>query len=116
MADGRWRMIHPQSAIRNPPSAVSSVPVYTFKALKEDGASEAGVVDADSPKEARLKLKARRLHVTDLAAMAGTAGADPKAQKARAPLFRRRRPEQVAVMTRQLATLLGSGIPLVGSL
>ena len=49
------------------------MPVYTYKALKGDGAAEAGVIDADSPKDARLKLKSRNLHVTDLQ----SSGAEP---------------------------------------
>ena len=32
------------------------MPVYTYKALKDDGAAEQGVIDADSPKDARIKL------------------------------------------------------------
>jgi general secretion pathway protein F len=90
------------------------MPIYTYKALKADGASEQGVIDADSPKDARLKLRGKRLHVTDLAAMDA---APPSASAKRGrPLFRRRRPEQVALLTRQLATLLGSGIPMIGAL
>jgi general secretion pathway protein F len=90
------------------------MPVYNYKALKDDGGSDAGVIDADSPKDARLKLKNRRLHVTDLQSVGG----DEKggAKKARFTLLKRRRPEQVAMLTRQLATLLGSGIPMIGAL
>jgi general secretion pathway protein F len=91
------------------------MPVYNYKALKQDGGSDAGVIDADSPKDARLKLKNRRLHVTDLQAVGGESkpGA-PK--KIRFTFFKRRRPDQVAMLTRQLATLLGSGIPMIGAL
>jgi general secretion pathway protein F len=89
------------------------MPVFNYRALKEDGAAEDGVIDADSPKEARLKLKGRRLHVTDLQTVGG-----PEKGKSvfKASLFRRRRPEEVALLTRQLATLLGSGIPMIGAL
>jgi general secretion pathway protein F len=89
------------------------MPVFTYKALKDDGAPETGVVDADSPKEARLKLKGRRLHVTDLVA---TERGGAVAKGGRRPLFQRRRPEQVALVMRQMGTLLGSGVPMVGSL
>jgi len=91
------------------------MPVFTYKALKDDGAPETGVIDADSPKEARLKLKGRRLHVTDLQTVGGPAEAKGKVLF-RSALFARRRPEEVALMTRQLATLLGSGIPMIGAL
>src|SRR6516165_4042221 len=90
------------------------MPVYNYKALKEDGAADAGVIDADSPKDARLKLKGRRLHVTDLKTVGGEekAGIDRKRRR----IWLRRRPEQIAMLTRQMATLLGSGIPMIGAL
>jgi general secretion pathway protein F len=91
------------------------MPVYSYKALKDDGAAETGVVDADSPKDARLKLKGRRLHVTDLASLE-KAEADGSPRPRRRPLFQRRRPEQIALLTRQMSTLLGSGIPMIGAL
>mgnify|MGYP003694724241 CR=1 FL=1 len=50
------------------------MPVYNYKALKDDGGADAGVIDADSPKDARLKLKNRRLHVTDLQTLGGEEG------------------------------------------
>lgn len=87
------------------------MPVFSYKALTEVGAPENGVVDADTPKDARLKLKNRRLHVTALDAVGSAKGA-----VGRRPLFRRAHRDEVAIITRQLATLLGSGIPLVGTL
>lgn len=90
------------------------MPVFSYKALREDGGAEAGLVDADSPKDARLKLRERRLHVTDLQP-AGGAG-PPGGKGARRTLWRRRRPEDVALLTRQMATLLGSGIPMIGAI
>ena len=91
------------------------MPVYTYKALKEDGGSDGGVIDADSPKDARLKLKGRRLHVTDLAPVEETRGGGGGARSG-FRLFRRRRPQEIAMLTRQLATLLGSGIPMIGAM
>src|SRR5882672_6491377 len=90
------------------------MPVYNYKALKADGGADAGVIDADSPKDARLKLKGRHLHVTDLKTVGGEdkPGAPPK----RRSFFARSRPEQIAMLTRQMATLLGSGIPMIGAL
>ena len=41
------------------------MPVYSYKALNAEGAAEVGVIDADTPRDARTKLKSRRLHVTD---------------------------------------------------
>ena len=91
------------------------MPVFQYKALSHDGKAETGVVDADSPKEARLKLKGRRLHVTDLDALTGKQSKEGKKGASRKIFFRRRRPEEVAMLTRQLATLLGSSIPMIGA-
>jgi len=90
------------------------MPVYNYKALKEDGAADGGVIDADSPKDARLKLKGRRLHVTDLQTIGGEEKGSPA--RRRRQFFIRRRPEQIAMLTRQMATLLGSGIPMISAL
>src|SRR6516162_9569758 len=93
------------------------MPVYNYKALKEDGGSDTGVIDADSPKDARLKLKNRRLHVTDLQTIGGgEKGGGGGLRRRRFKFFGRRRPDQVAMLTRQLATLLGSGIPMIGAI
>jgi general secretion pathway protein F len=89
------------------------MPVYSYKALKEDGASEAGVIDADTPKDARLKLRHRNLHVTLLEAVGAEAKGGPARRAFR---FRRRRPQEIAILTRQMATLLGSGIPMIGAM
>ncbi len=92
------------------------MPVYNYRALKEDGGADAGVIDADSPKDARLKLKGRRLHVTDLQSLGGGDDKPGSPPKKRSTWFMRRRPEQIAMITRQMATLLGSGIPMIGAL
>ena len=89
------------------------MPVFNYKALKKDGGNEAGVIDADSPKEARLKLRGRSLHVTTLEEIKEGKAAGPRPFR-----FRRRRVKltEVSALTRQLATLLQSGIPLMGAL
>lgn len=87
------------------------MPVYTYKALTEAGDASSGIIDADSPREARQKLRHKKLHVTELMAAEEAKGR----VKRRRVLFQSRRREDVAMITRQLATLLGSGIPLVGA-
>jgi general secretion pathway protein F len=88
------------------------MPVYTYKALNAAGATENGVIDADTPREARIKLHARRLHVTDLV----SAAAAERAVRVRTPWAGRKARNELPIVTRQLATLLSSGIPLMGSL
>ena len=88
------------------------MPVYSYKALNSEGASEAGVIDADTPRDARTKLKSRRLHVTALESVATA----EKAARVRVPWAGRRSRAELPMITRQLGTLLSSGIPLMGTL
>ena len=88
------------------------MPVYSYKALNAEGTSEAGVIDADTPRDARTKLKSRRLHVTTLETVAST----EKAGRVRVPWAGRRARGELPMITRQFGTLLSSGIPLMGTL
>lgn len=85
------------------------MPVYNYEAMDDKGDKHQGVIDADSPKEARSKLIASKLFVTRL----NTAETKPKRQLR---IFQRRNIQDLAMVTRQLATMLGSGIPLTGCL
>ena len=49
------------------------MPVFSYKALNEAGTAEAGVIDADTPRDARSKLKSRRLHVTAIESLVAEA-------------------------------------------
>ncbi len=89
------------------------MPVFNYKALKEDGSSDVGVIDADTPKEARIKLRGRKLHVTDLVSVEEK---EARQKGLRAPLFRKKRVHEIGIITRQMATLLNSGIPIMGAL
>jgi general secretion pathway protein F len=88
------------------------MPVYTYKALNDKGSAETGVIDADTPREARARLKERRLHVTGLESVA----AAEKARRIRVPWAGRRTRAELPMVTRQIGTLLASGIPLMGTL
>jgi len=94
------------------------VPVYEYQAFDPAGKSKTGVLDADTPKEARLKLRAQRVHVVSL-----TPIETGKEKKERSPLLlwlpkfkAKRRREEVSSLTRQLAVLLKAGIPMAQSL
>jgi general secretion pathway protein F len=98
------------------------MPVYQYTALTSDGREEKGLVDADSPKDARLQLRDRGMHVTGLvpsdpAARAAAARGDSSAARGR-PGRRggRRNLNELAMATRQMATLLNAGIPLMEAL
>lgn len=99
------------------------MPIYEYKALTEKGSPTTGVIDADTPKEAREKLRARKVHVTEMVklerqtATTGGGGASA-AMPLRIPGRGRSRggAGDVPMVTRQLATLLKAGIPLSDAL
>jgi len=88
------------------------VPVYDYKGLTAAGSTKAGIIDADSPREARLKLRSQNVLVTQIEERAGTVRRENQKQKLLD--FRRsaRGKSEVPMYTRQLATLLKAGIPL----
>jgi general secretion pathway protein F len=86
------------------------VPVYTYKAFTTAGQLKTGIADADNPREARLKLRRDGLLVTDIAEVESLTR-----KKKSAWAIRRQRKStsrELPQVTRQLATLLKSGIPL----
>jgi general secretion pathway protein F len=93
------------------------MPVFEFRALEPSGKQKTGILDADSAREARLKLKEQKVHVVELKVRGTGGGAAGHARREWVPAFlRRRHADEVAGVTRQLATMLRSGIPLAQSL
>ena len=90
------------------------MPVYEYKALHEEGQKVSGIVEADSPREARTRLRAENLRPTNVAASKEKISLTDEVKVER--LLRRVRNRDITAMTRQLATLLRSGMPLVQSL
>ena len=84
------------------------MPAYRFEALDAAGKSLTGLLDADNARAARTQLRAREL--VPLAVTAVTAASTDGT----APRFTRRvfSSTGLAVWTRQLAGLVGSGLPL----
>jgi general secretion pathway protein F len=91
------------------------MPVFSYKALATGGETRSGVVDADSPKDARRKLREMKLMPTEVAPVSA---APPEAAVAglRFRLLHRRDLAELSLMTRQLGTLISAGIPLMGAL
>jgi general secretion pathway protein F len=96
------------------------MPVYQYRGYRTDGGSATGIVDAESPKVARLKLRKDGVFPTEMEEQQGAvrsttarAGAQSIAGGGR---FITLTVNDVALITRQLATLLVAGLPLVDSL
>ncbi|MCX6356817.1 MAG: type II secretion system inner membrane protein GspF [Candidatus Aureabacteria bacterium] len=90
------------------------MPAFEYTALDVGGALVSGVIDADSAKDARARLRLQSLFATEI--RQGEKGISLSTQVRVRTLFRRVSQRDVAIITRQLATLLKAGLPLVRSL
>ncbi len=93
--------------------------VYEYKGFDAGGKDVGGIVDADSPKSARNKLRKQGLFPTEVwAQKAGKAtrskGASVEVDFSR--FFQRVKVQDIATMTSQMSTLLSAGIPMVEAL
>jgi general secretion pathway protein F len=90
------------------------MPVYEYRAYDVAGSVVTGIIDAGTPKEARTKLRRQNIFVTKVEE--AREGVSLTTEVKVSKLFKRVRRQDVVVMTRQLATLIRSGMPLVQSL
>jgi general secretion pathway protein F len=88
------------------------MPAYKFEALDAEGRSKSGLMEADNAKAARAQLRAQSLVPLEVAPVSQAAN------DAQASRFSRRvfTSTTLAVWTRQMAGLVGSGLPLERSL
>jgi general secretion pathway protein F len=91
------------------------MPIYEYKAIDTQGGTKSGIVDADTPREARNKLRADGIHVVDVQAIEERKSGD-KAAKGRSFFIKKVNSADLAIVTRQFATLLGAGISVVDAL
>lgn len=88
-------------------------PMYDYKALSSNGKSQKGIIEAENAKSARLKLKKQGLAVTSIIEKT----ANKPSQSGGVPFVGNRvSVREVALMTRQLASLVKANIPLVEAL
>ncbi len=92
------------------------MPVYEYTALDKGGKSRSGIIDADSAVAARQKLRGTGIFPVEVKETTARPKDLPAGQVTISTLFKRVRPGELSVVTRQLSTLLGAGITLVGAL
>jgi general secretion pathway protein F len=93
------------------------VPIFEYKAFDATNRVKKGIIDADTPRDARQKLKKDQLFVTDIReAQAKKKGGIRIKGVTGVELPNKTRTEQVAAVTRQMASLLQAGIPLAEAL
>lgn len=87
------------------------MPIFEYKALDASGKQIRGMIEADSAKTARSKLKKNNLFLTDIYEKSAA-----KKTSSGPFLFSGIRLQDVSVITRQLASLVKANIPLVDAL
>ncbi|RLC14754.1 MAG: type II secretion system protein GspF [Deltaproteobacteria bacterium] len=92
------------------------MPVYEYTALDLKGKTVSGIIDADSSSTARQKLRTSKIFPVSIKEAHKTS-AQKESQPSFSALqaFTRVKPAEVSMMTRQLATLVGAGFPLVSA-
>jgi len=111
------------------------MPIFEYKALTSSGKTKKGIVDADTARDARSKLRSNHMHVTEMWEVADKKSRKDKAvsKKTRGLPVKKGKPggllskeielfqpkistRDLATFTRQFSTLLRSGIQLADAL
>jgi len=93
------------------------MPIYAYTGLTAQGRAVTGVIDADSPKGARLLLRRTGIFPTAISEERATPTASPVSPESGVTrLFERVPARELALFTRQLATLTKAGLPLIEGL
>lgn len=97
------------------------MPVYEYKALDSKGKKVSGILDAESPRLLRARLRSEGLFPVEIQSVTQVETTPREPGKASGllqwdRLLRRVKPQDRAGVTRQLATLVGAGIPVVSAL
>src|SRR5438132_14345998 len=92
------------------------MPVYTYTALDARGKATKGVINADSARAARVKLRQTGLFTKELLETESAETRERHRSLELLQMMRRVRPQDVTVMTRQLATLLAANLTVVDAL
>jgi general secretion pathway protein F len=91
------------------------VAVYEYRGLDQTGRSIKGIIDADSPRLARVKLRRSGIFPTEILTDRFIKKPVGEALSIGA-LFGRIKIQDISIMTRQMATLVGAGLPIVEAL
>lgn len=96
------------------------MPVYQYQGYRSDGGAATGIIDAENVKVARLKLRKEGVYPTDVVEQGQAPGRSREKTTGRTERSVGRSATlsstDLALMTRQFATLLVAGLPLVEAL
>lgn len=88
------------------------MPVYEYRALTATGKNTAGIIDADSAQAARQKLRSSQKYPVSLQEVTQTAGKPRGRWLSMFDGLSRVNPTELAMITRQLSTLVNAGFPI----
>ncbi len=92
------------------------MPVFEYTALDARGKTTSGIIDAEGALAARQKLRTSGIFPVSIKESHEAALKKESKSISLSSRFSRVKPVEVAMMTRQLATLIGAGFPLVSAL
>ncbi len=80
------------------------MPVFKYRGYNQHGTAAQGVIEADGPKDAALKIKSKGIFPKEISEAVSSR---------KNTLFRKHSPQALANITRRLSTLLSSGVPIL---
>ena len=92
------------------------MPVYEYTALDAKGKMTSGIIDADGARAARQKLRANGIFPVDVKESQEKPEKKTDRVADLSRFLRRVKPAEIAIMTRQLSTLITAGFPLVSAI
>ncbi len=96
--------------------ALLAMPIYEYTAFDQKGKSKKGIIEADNEASARNKLRAAGKYPVEIKENLSQSTKAGRAGRGSFLVFERVKSMEIHIFTRQLATLLGAGIPLVSAL
>ena len=92
------------------------MPVFEYTALDAKGKTTAGIIDADGARAARQKLRSSGIFPVSIKESQETPEKKTTRVSDLSRYLTRVKPAEIAMLTRQLATLISAGFPLVSAL
>ena len=92
------------------------MPVYEYTALDAKGKTKSGIIDAEGASAARQKLRSSGIFPVSISETQEVVEESASQALDLSQFFTRIKPAEIAMMTRQLATLISAGFPLVSAL
>lgn len=87
--------------------------VFRYEALTDTGETVTGVVDADTARDAREKLRREKYYISNIKPVEDDEGV---AGRVLPSFLRKKHMEEIALLSRQFATLVDAGLPIAQAL